>query len=166
MFGIWFSDMLLSKWRPKQTVISVENYIITDWNITLPKQENVTNSHWELLQLSDLLLKLKSLSFLDVHSQLLQVLRQKQVDSPDVKQVSVRRFATFDLFTRKRLLTQDSGDTADDQWVEYRSVCFPECSALLRYTRTCITITHNKTGQKISTCWFQPSVQDDILVHL
>ncbi|XP_042357630.1 calmodulin-lysine N-methyltransferase isoform X2 [Plectropomus leopardus] len=60
-----------------------------------------------------------------------QVLRQKQVDTPEVKQVSVRRFATFDLFTRKRL-TQDPSDTSDDQWAEYRSVYFPEYSALLR----------------------------------
>ncbi|XP_056291635.1 calmodulin-lysine N-methyltransferase [Pseudoliparis swirei] len=61
-----------------------------------------------------------------------QVLRQKQVDNPDVKQVSVRRFATFDLFIRKRILTQDSSDNSDDQWVEYRNVYFPEYSALLR----------------------------------
>ncbi|XP_034407627.1 calmodulin-lysine N-methyltransferase isoform X2 [Cyclopterus lumpus] len=61
-----------------------------------------------------------------------QVLRQKQADNPEVKQVSVRRFATFDLFSRKRLLTQDSSDNSDDQWVEYRSVYFPEYSALLR----------------------------------
>lgn len=61
-----------------------------------------------------------------------QVLCQKQVDSSEAKQVSVRRFATFDLFSRKRLVTHDSSDTSDDQWVEYRSVFFPECSALLR----------------------------------
>lgn len=61
-------------------------------------------------------------------------MRQKQVDSAEVKQVSVRRFATFDLFSRKRLVTQDPSDTSDDQWVEYRSVYFPEYSALLRYT--------------------------------
>ncbi|XP_047191210.1 calmodulin-lysine N-methyltransferase isoform X2 [Scophthalmus maximus] len=61
-----------------------------------------------------------------------QVLRQTQVDSPEVKQASVRRFATFNLFSRKRLVTQDSSYTSDDQWVEYRSVFFPEYSALLR----------------------------------
>uniref|UniRef100_UPI0037E717BC calmodulin-lysine N-methyltransferase n=1 Tax=Semicossyphus pulcher TaxID=241346 RepID=UPI0037E717BC len=61
-----------------------------------------------------------------------QVLRQKQMESPEVKQVSVRRFATFDLFSRKILSTQDPSDTSDDQWVEYRSVHFPEYSALLR----------------------------------
>lgn len=89
-----------------------------------------------------------SLSSLYFHSQLSQVLRPKQVDSSEVKQVSVRRFATFDLFTRKRLVTQDSSDTTDDQWVEYRSVYFPECSALLRYTQTYITITHVKTSKR------------------
>ncbi|XP_034537761.1 calmodulin-lysine N-methyltransferase [Notolabrus celidotus] len=61
-----------------------------------------------------------------------QVLRQKQMDSPEVKQVSVRRFASFDLFSRKNTPTQDSSDTSDDQWVEYRSVHFPEYSAFLR----------------------------------
>ncbi|XP_047459772.1 calmodulin-lysine N-methyltransferase [Mugil cephalus] len=61
-----------------------------------------------------------------------QVLRRKQVDSPEVKQVSVRRFASFDLFSRKRLVAPDPSDTSDDQWVEYRSVYFPEYSALLR----------------------------------
>ncbi|KAM3863382.1 calmodulin-lysine N-methyltransferase [Diretmus argenteus] len=61
-----------------------------------------------------------------------QVLRQKQMDTPEVKQVSVRRFATFDLFTRKRVLTFDPSDTSDGKWVTYRSVSFPEYSALLR----------------------------------
>ncbi|XP_026212772.1 calmodulin-lysine N-methyltransferase [Anabas testudineus] len=65
-------------------------------------------------------------------SLLRQVLRQKQVDSPEVKQVSVRRFATFDLFSRKKHVTEDLSDTSDDQWVEYRSVYLPEHSALLR----------------------------------
>lgn len=59
-----------------------------------------------------------------------QVLRQKQVDSPEVQQVSVRRFSTFDLFTRRpAATTQDS--TTDGQWVEYTSVFSPEYSAFL-----------------------------------
>ncbi|XP_007551245.1 PREDICTED: calmodulin-lysine N-methyltransferase [Poecilia mexicana] len=61
-----------------------------------------------------------------------QVLRQKQTDSPEVKQVSVRRFATFDLFRRKKLSAQEHCDTSDDQWVEYRSVYYPEYGAFLR----------------------------------
>lgn len=60
-------------------------------------------------------------------------MRKKEADTPEVKQVSVRRFATFDLFSRKRLVTQDPSDTSDGQWVEYRSVYFPEYSALLRW---------------------------------
>lgn len=67
---------------------------------------------------------------------LTQVLRQKQVNSPQVKQASVRRFATFDLFNRRRLPSHDPTDTSGDQWVEYTSVYLPEFSALLRYTRT------------------------------
>ncbi|KAJ0005241.1 hypothetical protein NQD34_011455, partial [Periophthalmus magnuspinnatus] len=61
-----------------------------------------------------------------------QVLRQKQVDCPEVKQVSVRRFSSFDLFSRKRLVIHGPGNTSDDQWVEYRSVSLPKYSALLR----------------------------------
>uniref|UniRef100_A0A3P8V033 Calmodulin-lysine N-methyltransferase n=1 Tax=Cynoglossus semilaevis TaxID=244447 RepID=A0A3P8V033_CYNSE len=63
---------------------------------------------------------------------LTQVLRQKQVNSPQVKQASVRRFATFDLFNRRRLPSHDPTDTSGDQWVEYTSVYLPEFSALLR----------------------------------
>uniref|UniRef100_A0A667Y7T7 Calmodulin-lysine N-methyltransferase n=1 Tax=Myripristis murdjan TaxID=586833 RepID=A0A667Y7T7_9TELE len=51
---------------------------------------------------------------------------------PLVKQVSVRRFATFDLFMRKRVMSPEPGDNAGDRWVEYRSIAFPEYSALLR----------------------------------
>ncbi|XP_078787999.1 calmodulin-lysine N-methyltransferase isoform X3 [Oryzias latipes] len=61
-----------------------------------------------------------------------QVLRQKQLESPEIQQVSVRRFATFDLFSRELLEAKDVCDTSDAQWVEYRSVHFPEYSALLR----------------------------------
>ncbi|KAG8000244.1 Calmodulin-lysine N-methyltransferase, partial [Nibea albiflora] len=88
-----------------------------------------------------------------------QVLRRKQVDSPEVKQVSVRRFATFDLFNRKRLVTQDPSDTSDDQWVEYRSVYFPEYSALLSLKNNRApthaklhTQTHEHTLKRSATC--------------
>lgn len=60
-----------------------------------------------------------------------QVLHQKETDGPEVKEVSVRRFATFDLFIRKTL--GEHSTTSDDQWVEYKSVYFPEYSAFLRY---------------------------------
>ncbi|XP_013886019.1 calmodulin-lysine N-methyltransferase [Austrofundulus limnaeus] len=59
-----------------------------------------------------------------------QVLRQKQADGPEVKEVSVRRFATFELFIREPL--GEHSNTSDDQWVEYKSVFFPEYSAFLR----------------------------------
>ncbi|XP_057705044.1 calmodulin-lysine N-methyltransferase [Corythoichthys intestinalis] len=58
-----------------------------------------------------------------------QVLRKKQLDNAEVKQASVRRFATFDLFVRTR---PASHDTSEEQWVEYRSAFFPEHSAFLR----------------------------------
>lgn len=61
-----------------------------------------------------------------------QVLRQKQADCPEVKHVSVRRFGSFELFCRKRLVIHDPSNTSDDQWVEYRSVSLPKYSALLR----------------------------------
>ncbi|KAM6956854.1 calmodulin-lysine N-methyltransferase [Aplochiton taeniatus] len=63
-----------------------------------------------------------------------QVLCQKQLDSSnsELKQVSVRRFSTFDLFTRSRVVTLDTDDLSDGHWVEYRSASFPEYSAFLR----------------------------------
>uniref|UniRef100_A0A3Q2QZN8 Uncharacterized protein n=1 Tax=Fundulus heteroclitus TaxID=8078 RepID=A0A3Q2QZN8_FUNHE len=61
----------------------------------------------------------------------MSVLCQKKTDSPELKQVSVRRFATYDLFRRKKLSAQEHRGTSDDQWVEYRSVFYPEYSAFL-----------------------------------
>ncbi|XP_061692588.1 calmodulin-lysine N-methyltransferase isoform X1 [Syngnathoides biaculeatus] len=61
-----------------------------------------------------------------------QVLRQKQLDNPEVKQASVRRFATFDLFSRTRPVSLNPDDTPEEQWVEYRSVFFPDYCAFLR----------------------------------
>ncbi|KAL0983848.1 hypothetical protein UPYG_G00133530 [Umbra pygmaea] len=63
-----------------------------------------------------------------------QVLRQKHLDSTDseVKQVSVRRFSSFKLFSRCRVTKVDLDDLSDDQWVEYTSASFPEFSAFLR----------------------------------
>ncbi|XP_051504428.1 calmodulin-lysine N-methyltransferase-like isoform X2 [Myxocyprinus asiaticus] len=61
-----------------------------------------------------------------------QVLKQKQLDSSDVQQVSVRRFSSFDLFSRSRVTPTDTDDPSDEQWVEYRSAIFPQYSALLR----------------------------------
>ncbi|KTG03754.1 hypothetical protein cypCar_00030934 [Cyprinus carpio] len=57
-----------------------------------------------------------------------QVLKQKQLDSADVQQVSVRRFSSFNLFSRSRV----SSTETEEQWVEYRSAIFPQYSALLR----------------------------------
>uniref|UniRef100_A0A8C1DJ52 Calmodulin-lysine N-methyltransferase n=1 Tax=Cyprinus carpio TaxID=7962 RepID=A0A8C1DJ52_CYPCA len=57
-----------------------------------------------------------------------QVLKRKQLDSADVQQVSVRRFSSFNLFSRSRV----SPTETDEQWVEYRSAIFPQYSALLR----------------------------------
>ncbi len=59
----------------------------------------------------------------------MQVLKQKQLDSADVQQVSVRRFSSFNLFSRSRVTPTET----EAQWVEYRSAIFPQYSALLRY---------------------------------
>lgn len=61
-----------------------------------------------------------------------QVLKQKQLDSSDVQQVSVRRFSSFNLFSRSRGTPPETEDPSDGQWVEYRSAIFPQYSALLR----------------------------------
>ncbi|KAG9275134.1 calmodulin-lysine N-methyltransferase [Astyanax mexicanus] len=61
-----------------------------------------------------------------------QVLRQRQLDSAEVQQVSVRRFSSFNLFSRAKVSSSESDDPVDGQWVEYRSACFPQYSAFLR----------------------------------
>ncbi|XP_012696887.1 calmodulin-lysine N-methyltransferase [Clupea harengus] len=61
-----------------------------------------------------------------------QVLKQKQVDSGKVPQVSVRRFSSFSLFSRSRVMTPDPDDPSEGQWVEYRSASSPQYSAFLR----------------------------------
>ncbi|XP_030628239.1 calmodulin-lysine N-methyltransferase [Chanos chanos] len=61
-----------------------------------------------------------------------QILKQRQLDSTEVQQVSVRRFSSFNLFSRTRVKLSDSDDPTDGQWVEYRSASFPQYSALLR----------------------------------
>ncbi|KAF4090156.1 hypothetical protein AMELA_G00048690 [Ameiurus melas] len=61
-----------------------------------------------------------------------QVLRQKQLDSINVQTVSVRRFSSFDLFSRTEVPSLESDGPSDSQWIEYRSACFPQYSALIR----------------------------------
>ncbi|XP_016417666.1 calmodulin-lysine N-methyltransferase-like, partial [Sinocyclocheilus rhinocerous] len=61
-----------------------------------------------------------------------QVLKQKQLDSADVQQVSVRRFSSFNLFSRSRVTPTETDEPSEGQWVEYRSAIFPQYSALLR----------------------------------
>ncbi|KAJ8418462.1 hypothetical protein AAFF_G00141710 [Aldrovandia affinis] len=58
-----------------------------------------------------------------------QVLKRKPLDSEEVQRVSVRRFSSFNLFSRTRLTTSDPDDR---NWVEYRSASFPQFSAFLR----------------------------------
>lgn len=67
----------------------------------------------------------------------MQVLKQKQLDSADVQQVSVRRFSSFNLFSRSRV----SPTETEEQWVEYRSAIFPQYSALLRYAGESVQLT-------------------------
>ncbi|KAJ8250648.1 hypothetical protein COCON_G00225700 [Conger conger] len=61
-----------------------------------------------------------------------QVLKQKPLDSEEVQRVSVRRFSSFNLFSRTRLTALEPDDPSDGDWVEYRSASFPQYSALLR----------------------------------
>jgi len=72
---------------------------------------------------------------------LMQVLKRKQLDSSDVQQVSVRRFSSFNLFSRSRVTPTETDDPSDGQWVDYRSAIFPQYSALLRYAREIVECT-------------------------
>ncbi|MBN3298424.1 calmodulin-lysine N-methyltransferase [Amia ocellicauda] len=61
-----------------------------------------------------------------------QVLKQRQLDSEEVQQVSVRRFSSFNLFTRTRVSEPESAPPGQDGWVEYRSAFWPRFRAFLR----------------------------------
>uniref|UniRef100_A0AAY5EVT5 Uncharacterized protein n=1 Tax=Electrophorus electricus TaxID=8005 RepID=A0AAY5EVT5_ELEEL len=63
---------------------------------------------------------------------LFQVLRRKHLDGAEVQQVSVRRFSSFNLFSRTEVPSSETDEPLDGQWVEYRSGCFPQYSAFLR----------------------------------
>ncbi|XP_026867387.2 calmodulin-lysine N-methyltransferase isoform X2 [Electrophorus electricus] len=61
-----------------------------------------------------------------------RVLRRKHLDGAEVQQVSVRRFSSFNLFSRTEVPSSETDEPLDGQWVEYRSGCFPQYSAFLR----------------------------------
>ncbi|XP_018621592.1 calmodulin-lysine N-methyltransferase [Scleropages formosus] len=61
-----------------------------------------------------------------------QVLKKKQLDSEEVQQVSIRRFSSFNLFSRIRVSDSTTGDPSNGKWVEYRSASFPQFGAFLR----------------------------------
>ncbi|XP_048858707.1 calmodulin-lysine N-methyltransferase [Brienomyrus brachyistius] len=65
-------------------------------------------------------------------SLLRQVLKRKQLNSEDVQQVSIRRFSTFNLFSRTKVTDSPADSPSCGTWVEYRSASFPQFSAFLR----------------------------------
>ncbi|KPP77586.1 hypothetical protein Z043_102978 [Scleropages formosus] len=62
----------------------------------------------------------------------MEVLKKKQLDSEEVQQVSIRRFSSFNLFSRIRVSDSTTGDPSNGKWVEYRSASFPQFGAFLR----------------------------------
>ncbi|XP_076830312.1 calmodulin-lysine N-methyltransferase isoform X2 [Brachyhypopomus gauderio] len=61
-----------------------------------------------------------------------RVLRRKHLDSAEVRQVSVRRFSSFSLFSRTQAPPCDTDDPLDAHWFQYRSGCSPQYCAFLR----------------------------------
>uniref|UniRef100_A0A803TUS1 Uncharacterized protein n=1 Tax=Anolis carolinensis TaxID=28377 RepID=A0A803TUS1_ANOCA len=63
---------------------------------------------------------------------LFKVLKEKHLENVHLQQVSVRRFASFNLFSSmkedRKLAEED-----DETWVRYKSISFPEYSISLRW---------------------------------
>ncbi|XP_039213668.1 calmodulin-lysine N-methyltransferase-like [Crotalus tigris] len=59
-----------------------------------------------------------------------QVLKQKPLENAGLQQISIRRFASFGLFS----ITEDSNMIEDDSrsWVQYKSIYYPDCIISLR----------------------------------
>ncbi|KAM3855545.1 calmodulin-lysine N-methyltransferase [Vipera latastei] len=67
-----------------------------------------------------------------------QVLKQKPLENAGFQQISVRRFASFGLFS----ITEDSNMTEDDSksWVQYKSIYYPDYIISLRCNRRLLNV--------------------------
>ncbi|XP_007424709.1 calmodulin-lysine N-methyltransferase [Python bivittatus] len=86
-----------------------------------------------------------------------QVLKQKPLENAHLQQISVRRFASFGLFS----ITEDSKVTEDDSryWVQYKSIYYPDYIISLRRYIKLFYSSKNLPSVKSSDCNFLVTVK-------